>query len=166
MGLTEEESNGSDFTSIQKIAKSTFGMNVKKADVMETYRLGKVTDKKKTRDLILKFKKKSTRDEFYNNRKKLMQTDQQPSIFINEQLTECRANIFFAARKLVKAKKLHSTWSQKGNILVRKTETAKPKPMRSHNELAEIAGVTPEEDSVSDIHTILSDQPESSDEEA
>ncbi len=164
VGLVEEEGDQNDVKRIQKIAKTTLGVMVKKEDLAETYRLGKVTEKKKARDLILKFKKKSIRDEFYKNRKKLMQSEEQPSIFINEQLTERRANMFFAARKLVKAKKLHSVWSQRGNILVRKEETDKPKQIRSHNELAEITGAFTEDDEITDYQA-MSDQQESSDED-
>ncbi len=86
-------------------------MEVKESDVAEVYRLGRVTGKKKNRDLIINFKKKSTRDTFYNNRKKLVPRPDQPNVFINERLTEHRANVFYAARKMVKSGKIHSAWS-------------------------------------------------------
>ncbi len=115
-------------------------MEVKKSDVEETYRLGKVTEKKKNRDLIIKFKKKSTRDQFYNHRRKLVPSPDKPNVFINEQLTEHRANVFYAARKLVKSKKIHSAWSQRGNILIRKQDGDKPKQVSTHEELTKISG--------------------------
>ncbi len=140
VGMPEPNGEINDLESIQKLAKTTFAMNVEKNDVVEIYRLGKVTDRKKTRDLIVKFRKKSTRDQFYNNRKKLMPNEEQKNVFINDHLTEQRANIFFEARRLVKARKLHSAWSQRGNILVRTEETDKPRQIRSHKQLAEAIG--------------------------
>ncbi len=140
VGMPEEEGKSSDLDNIQKMAKTTFAMNVEKTDIVEIYRLGKVTSKKKNRDLIVKFRKKSMREQFFNNRKKLMPSEKKRNIFINDQLTDYRANIFFTARNLVKAQKLHSAWSQRGNILVRKDDSDKPTEIRSHRELAEIIG--------------------------
>ncbi len=162
VGMPEEEDDPSDIKNIQKIAKSVFAMEVKKSDVEETYRLGKVTEKKKNRDLIIKFKKKSIRDQFYNNRKKLVPTPDQPNVFINEQLTEHRANLFYAARKLVKSNKIHSAWSQRGNILVRKEEGDKPRQVSTHEQLTKIRGDG--NDSELEDNSVFSD-PQTSDEE-
>ncbi len=140
VGFPEEEAGSSDLNNIQKMAKTAFDMSVEETDIAETYRLGKLSSNKKTRDLIVKFKKKSMRDQFFNSRKKLMLSEQRRNIFINDQLTDYRANTFFAARKLVKAQKLHSAWTQRGNILVRKEESDKPTHIRSHKELAEFIG--------------------------
>ncbi len=136
--------------SIQKMARSVLEMDVKETDIVEAYRLGKVTDKKKYRDLIIKFKKKTTRDQFYNKRKKLVPKQDQSNVYINEQLSEHRANIFFAARKLVKSKKLHSVWSQRGNILIRKDEDDRPRQISTHEQLRRITG-EPEADESDDI---------------
>ncbi len=162
VGMPEEENDPSDIKNIQKMAKTVFEMEVKKSDVEESYRLGRVTEKKKNRDLIIKFKKKSIRNQFYSNRKKLVPTPDQPNVFVNEQLTEHRANLFYAARKLVKSKKIHSAWSQRGNILVRKEEGDKPRQVLTHGELAKISG----DDNSSDVEdsSVLSYH-ETSDEE-
>ncbi len=55
-------------------------------------------------------------------------------------MTEYRANLFFAASKLVKSKELHSAWSQRGNILVRKIESDKPRQIKLHKQLEELTG--------------------------
>ncbi len=151
VGMPEDEGEGSDIKSIQKMAKTVLEMDVKETDIAEIYRLGKVTDKKKT-----------TRDKFYNKRKKLVPKQDQSNVFINEQLSEHRANIFFAARKLVKSKKLHSAWSQRGNILIRREEGDKPKPISTHEQLRRITG-EPDIYETDDIW--MNEDMESSDEE-
>ncbi len=167
VGMPEEEDGESDISSIQKMARTKFEMDVKSSDIADMYRAGRVTETKKYRDLIVKFKKKSVRNEFYNNRRKLLSSNDQGCVYINEQLTEYRANLFFAARKQWKKKKLHSVWSQRGNILVRKTESDKPKEIRHHKHLAEIIGEFDEDDD--DMTTgnrmISSDYHDSDDEE-
>ncbi len=165
VGMPEEEDAESDIRNIQKLAATKFEMNLNKTDVRDIYRLGRVTAKKNCRDMIIKFKKKSARDQFYNNRKKLTSNSVQPNIYINEQLTEYRANLFFAARKLVKRRKLHSTWTQRGNVLVRKDESEKPKQIRHHKELSELTGEFYREDSVLADEAIVSDNPDSSEED-
>ena len=44
---------------------------------------------------------------------------------MNDSLTQHRQQLLYAARRLVKARKLYAAWSQDGNILVRKQETSK-----------------------------------------
>ncbi len=36
----------------------------------------------------------------------------------------------------MKGKKIHSAWSQRGNILIRKSEGDQPKQIRNHQELS------------------------------
>ena len=91
-----------------------------------------------------------------------MPKQDQSNVFINEQLSEHRANIFFAARKLVKSKKLHSAWSQRGNILIRREEGDKPKPISTHEQLRRITG-EPDIYETDDIW--MNEDMESSDEE-
>ncbi len=160
VGMPEEEGGESDINNIQMMARTKFEMDLKSNDIAYMYRAGRVSEKKKCRDLIIKFKKKSVRNQFYNNRKKLLSNNDQGCVYINEQLTEYRANLFFAARKLMKKKKLHSTWSQRGNILVRKTESDKPIHIKHHKHLAEIIGEfdDDEDDMTAGNEMIVSDE--------
>ena len=66
MGLPEEAGEENDFQTIQNIAKTEFEINMKQADVAEVYRLGRISDKKKCRDTIVKFNKKCVRDQLYS----------------------------------------------------------------------------------------------------
>ncbi len=60
------------------------------------------------------------------------------NVYINDQLTKHRQSLLFAARKLVKSRKLFAAWSQHGNILVRKTEDSNITEVRNHDDLMNI----------------------------
>ena len=81
------------------------------------------------------------------------------NIYLNDRLTKHRQNVLFAARKLVKGKKLFAAWSQGGNILVRKTESSKILQVQDHDDLLKIkidygqqSEVTPEDKSPAMSH--------------
>ncbi len=125
---------------VVRFAKETLKLKLKTTDISEVQRMGKKTDRKPSRDLIVKFKKKETRNIFYKERKKPFENGLQSRVYINEHLTSYRSNLFFAARKLVKSRKLHSAWSQHGNILIRRDESDNPKQINTHKELAPFQG--------------------------
>ncbi len=56
---------------------------------------------------------------------------------------------------------LHSAWSQRGNILVRKEEGDKPRQISSHEQLAQINGDNDELDD----DLVMTEDPISSDDE-
>ena len=61
-------------------------------------------------------------------------------IYINEHLTAKNASIFKEARKLVKAKRLKSTWSKNGVIYIRTDDRPSTKPQKVP-ELAYLKGL-------------------------
>ncbi len=146
VGLPEDHEGNSDLVNIQKLARKELDVNLKQSDITDIYRVGKKNDKKKHRDTIIKFKQKTVRDEFYQSRKNMVYKEDQDQIYINEHLTENRANVFFAARKLVKGKRLHSAWSQRGNIMIRESEGHQPRQVRSHEELRKYGYAADESD--------------------
>ncbi len=124
VGVEESESTEDDTKKILKLAKEKMGIKLKKADIECTTRLGrKPVDKVTCRDIVVRFKDQSVREVFYGNRKKLA-TSKIPhmNIYVNDRLTNHRKAVFFQARKLYKSRKLFSTWTQKGNVLVRLKE--------------------------------------------
>ena len=124
VGLGESPSSEEDMKKVVKMAKEKMGMKLKKTDVKSIHRLGKMSPHKAMpRDLVIRFKDQTTRDEFHNNRKKMATSKlSQQNIYINDRLTTLRKGLFFEARKLYKARKLFATWTQKGNVLVRVKE--------------------------------------------
>ena len=149
VGLPENENEHEDKPKIVKIACDTFGMSLKLSDIETTTRMGKQKqDPTKHRDVIAKFVKKSTRDQFYENRK-LTITNEDPklNIYVNDHLTKFRQHLLYVARKLYKSKKVQAAWSQAGNILIRKTENGPVLPIHSHDDLAEFQQSDEEEKS-------------------
>ncbi len=125
VGLAENKDNADDIKQLTKVLKDKAGVKIKSADVTEMKRLGK-RNNAKTRNVIVSFKDKETRQRIFKERKKLI-TEGNPnkSVYLNDSLTQHRQQLLYAARRLVKARKLYAAWSQDGNILVRKHETSR-----------------------------------------
>ncbi len=150
VGLPEAKSDADDIKQVIKISKEKLHVKLKSSD-FEVRRLGKKKESA-TRNTLLKFKDKSIRDKIFENRKETA-TNSNPSknIYFNDQLTKHRQNLLFAARKLVKSKKLFAAWAQQGNILIRKTESGKIVQVQDHSELQ---GITSMEESLTQIDSI------------
>ncbi len=133
-GCDEEEEK----QKVVRFAKDTLDMNLKPTDIVQLHRLGKSSDSKPNRNLIVRFKKLTTRKDFYQRRKKtFVNTDPKKNVYINDRVTSHRSNLLYAARKLVKKKRIHSAWTQCGNVMIRKTEEGKPIEIKTHDDLAE-----------------------------
>ena len=161
VGLAESSCEEEDLKKILKMSKDKLGLKLKASDLEEVHRLGKKRANK-PRDMILRFKEKGKRETFYQNRKKVTEnSDTSKRIYINDRLTTYRSGLFYSARKLVKSKKLHMTWSQKGNILVRKCEDGDITQVMTHKDLNSLKDQPTEYSSYgdlsSDVITHLSD---------
>ena len=106
VGLTESPSPEEDMKKVVKMAKEKVGMKLKKTDVKSIHRLGKMSPHKSMpRDLVIRFKEQTTREEFQSNRKKMATSKlSQQNIYVNDRLTTQRKGLFFEARKLYKAR--------------------------------------------------------------
>ena len=130
VGLPESNNDEEDLKKILKLSKDKMGIKLKGADIEGYHRLGKKAQKK-TRDVIITFKERKTREAFYEQRKKVSQsTVISQNTYINDHLTD-----FYRARQLVKHKKLYMTWTQKGNVLVRKEEDGKITQVNCYSDL-------------------------------
>ena len=124
VGLPEASNDSDDVKQVTKLAKDKLGVKLKSSDVKMQH-LGKKKNSK-TRNVIIELKDKQTRENIYNQRKKLIKPGNvNRSIYLNDSLTIHRQQLLFAARKLVKSKKIYAAWSQQGNILVRKKENSR-----------------------------------------
>ena len=117
------------------MSKDKLGIKLKPSDFAEVRRLGKRKELK-TRNIVVKLKDKSLRDSIFNNRKKSI-TNPNPknNIYINDRLTQHRQGLLYAARNLVKSKKLYAAWAQHGNILVRKEEDSNIIEVKDYDDL-------------------------------
>ena len=111
--------------------------SVTEEDIDSTYRLGKQREGK-VRDVLVKFSSKKKRDLYYSRRKDTPKDVNNMKAFINEDLTPYRSKLFFDARCLVKRKRLHSTWTQGGNIMIKAEAYDTPVPVFSHEDLRSI----------------------------
>ncbi len=138
VGLPECKEDSDDTKQIIKMTKDKLGIKIKSNDLEEVKRLGKKRDTK-MRNVEMKFKDKSLRDKVFECRKKSI-TDSNPknNVYINDKLTRHRQSLLYAARNLVKSKKLFAAWAQHGNILVRKKEDSKIVEVKDHSDLSNI----------------------------
>ncbi len=133
-----DKSDEDDLKQFLKIAKDKLGIKLKANDIETMSRLGKRTSEK-TRNLNVTFKDKSTREQVYQQRKKLIQ-EKKPSrsIYINDRLTKHRQSVLYTCRRQVRAKKLFAAWSQGGNVLIRKEEHGNIQQIYDHYDVREI----------------------------
>ena len=117
-GIAEEEGENLNKKLI-KLAKNKMGLKkIKDTDIVLIHRSGKKKPTK-TRDIIVQFESKITRDSFHDARQKLKDSsDTHKNIYVNDDLTEFRSKLLYDARMLVRKRKLRGAWSQSGNIMV------------------------------------------------
>ncbi len=137
VGLSESDEDGDDLNKMVKIAEQKMGLKIKE-DIEEIHRLGRKTNGK-TRDLIIRFKTKASREVFYQNRKKTSPSKHPiNNIYINDRITRYRKGLFYEARKLYKNKQVVAAWTQHGNVLIRKSENDRPIEITCYENLQEI----------------------------
>ncbi len=139
-GISEENNDDDVKQRLSHLANNVLQLeNFKPSDIEMTYRLGRPSDNSQPRKILVKFKSKKKREEFYRRRKMTpTYEDTSRNIYINEDLTLQRAKLFHDARKLVKQKQLHSTWTQQGNIMVKKNEEDRPIAVYDNHELRQV----------------------------
>ncbi len=135
VGMPESKDDNEDTKQIIKLSKDKLGIKLKPNDFENVTRLGKRRESK-TRNIVVKLKDKSLRDKIFDNRKKSI-TDPNPknNIYINDRLTKHRQSLLYAARNLVRSKKLYAALAQHGNILIRKREDSKIIEVKDHEDL-------------------------------
>ncbi len=93
VGFPENKNETDDIKHLTKVFKEKAGVKIKQSDIVEMKRLGKQNDKK-TRNIILKFKDKETRQKIYNVRKKLIINGNPiKSVYMNDSLTHHRQEL-------------------------------------------------------------------------
>ncbi len=146
VGFPETESEKDDIKELTKIAKTKLGVKIKATDIVHMNRLGK-RKVDKIRHVVVKMKDKQIRDTIYDQRKKLIKPgDPNSSIYLNDSLTAHRQQLLFAARKLVKARKIYAAWSQRGNVLVKKDENSKIIQVNDNCDLIKVKLIEVEQD--------------------
>jgi len=123
-------------SAVLDLCRNELGLALSESDISIAHRLpGK--GKGSHRPILVKFATRRSRNLVYSARRSLHQLPAGRRIFINEHLTKLNATIFAQARKLVRDKKIFSTWSSGGHIFIRSgaSETEKPKRITLLQEL-------------------------------
>ncbi len=128
--------------------------SITSSDIETAFRCGRETDSTKPRNLVVHFKTKKKRDAFYERRKKTPVSANTNSIYINEDLTLHRAKLFHDARKMKKQGRIHATWTQYGNIMVKRSSEDQPRAVYDHSDLRILTGLA---DNDTDIMRVESD---------
>ncbi len=138
VGFPESKDND-DVKQFIKLGKEKLGVKIKASDIKQITRLGKRKDGGTPRNVLISFCDKATKEKICVNKKKLaLNKDPKRNIYLNDHLTKHRQHLLYAARQLVKSKRLFAAWCQDGNILVRKTESGKITQVSDHNGLMKI----------------------------
>ncbi len=132
MGFPEHGEN--DANTKSKLMQMVGAQEGSEKNIASITRLGKPRNDK-CRDLIVKFVSKESSDHFYARRKNTPKSHDNKKVYINEDLTESKAKLFYDARQMVKRSRLYGTWSQNGNIIVKVRENDNPCAVRNHLEL-------------------------------
>lgn len=127
-GIKEE--SGESMNDIVKTLAAEINADIELSDIDNMHRLGKPKvvsagnhgAKKSTtrpRDIIVKFTSYRARQKVLTRRSALKNSKIFGGVYINEELTKQRGEVFYQARQLVKQGKLSTAWTNNGIILVK-----------------------------------------------
>jgi hypothetical protein len=105
--------------------RQSLQVDVSPQDISVAHRL-RAGKKDQVRPVIVRFTNRRVRDDVYRARKLLK--DNQEHIYINEHLTKSTANLLYESRQLIRDKKLHSAWTQHGQVYAKFTSDSTVRP--------------------------------------
>jgi len=116
-----------------KMFNTCLNVKVSEKDISVAHRLPS-KNKSQPPVVIVRFTNRKARDDVYNARRKLRSVASS-RIFINEDLAKTTAELFQQARKLVRSKQLHSTWTRNGSLFIKSSEDSRPQKIKNSGEL-------------------------------
>ena len=96
--------------------KDSLNVVVQPSDISIAHRL-KAGPKDSVRPTLVRFTTRKARNEVYGAKRMLKGSAK--TIFISEHLTKSAAELFYMARKLLRERKIHATWTQNGQVFVK-----------------------------------------------
>ena len=94
------------------------GIKVEAQDISIAHRV-KASKTDKVRPVIVRFVNRKTRNAVYGASKLLKNSNATEPVFISKHLSKSASDLFFEARKLLREKKIHGTWTQNGQVYVK-----------------------------------------------
>src|SRR6218665_1296929 len=119
---------------ITNICQERLQINLAESDITDARRIAP-SKGNNPGQVLVDFSTKYIRDRICQARTSLKTSrgSNEPRIFVNENLTQANANLFFAARGLVKNKKLSSAWTMNEYVHVKSDSDSNAKPKRIWN---------------------------------
>ena len=114
----EERYHENIFEAVIKLFQSDMDLATQPADIDRIHRLGKKKSNGQPRPVLVKFATYRQRN-FVFKAKSRLKNYSGGRLFVNEDLTKERSNLFFSARKLKKEKKIQDAWTFDGQIIVK-----------------------------------------------
>lgn len=129
------ETNGEDTNKLVLDLATQMSVPLKSEDIDRSHRVGnvRVGRNQRSRELIVKFTNYTARLNFIKGRKRLRELG--TNVYISEDLTKLRKNMYYECRQLVKAKVIKTTFSVDGNIFIIDSNDKKMR-VRSTSDLA------------------------------
>ena len=131
-GIKENEKENSLDMALN-LFQSKMGLDLQASNIDRVHRVGRKENDKKTRPLLVKFATYQARDSVFRAKSRLKSAETR-GIFVNEDLTRQRAQLFYNARQLKKTGKIADCWTYDGKILL-KTVRGLIKPVNNQEEL-------------------------------
>jgi hypothetical protein len=117
-----------------ELCREKLKLSVTSNDISIAHRLLKKNKGSKNSPVIVRFTSRKVRDTVFRARRQLKELKSNDEvtqkIFINEDLTKQTSEIFYYARDLVKKKKLYSTWTNGGVVMIKETNDPNCKPVK------------------------------------
>ncbi len=113
-----------------KLFKDKLGVTVQGHEIDDAFLLGNANT---PQTLVLKFMSTRTKQSIMKQRSKLKTV--QPMIYINDDLTKRRADLFKLARRFAADRKIYSAWSRNGNIYTKEKLDSRPKILQDESGL-------------------------------
>ena len=109
-------------------------LQIDRSEIVSAFRMKKGL-KDNFRPIMVKFSSLSSKEKVYKEKKNLRKN--KSSIFISDHLTPAASERFAMARRFMREKKIHSTWTFNGHVYVRVTPDplARPKIIKSIDDL-------------------------------
>jgi hypothetical protein len=120
------ESHSAVESTVISFCRDSLHIDISPSDISTAHRI-RAGGKDKVRPVIIRFTNRRIRDAVYRA-KKLLKTATKP-IFISEHLTKMSSELFYESRKLLREKKIHSTWTHNGQVFVKVSANSTAKPL-------------------------------------
>ena len=136
-GLKEADTEDLYATVLEVVnSKAQLTPPLEPSDIDRVHRVGRKSEDK-TRAVLIKFSTYRARKRVMERRSHLKKVESTSPVFINEDLTKRRAELFWKARQLKRNNKIHDAWTHDGNIIV-KDRNNRIVSIKSSNHLAEL----------------------------